>query len=90
MASKLLDWGIAFDVVESLIGGLDLVVVPFDQSTALQAANLRAKTKTLGLSLGDRACLALAGISKGIAMTADRAWLQLDRSLELRVECIRS
>jgi PIN domain nuclease of toxin-antitoxin system len=50
----------------------------FDADLAVLAGSLRATTKHKGLSLGDRACLALA-ISKGaIAVTADRQWLDLD------------
>lgn len=51
-----------------------LEIVPFDAEDAVLAANLRQQTDTLGLSLGDRACLALA-MARGIpALTADRAW----------------
>ncbi len=56
---------------------LKLNVVDFDLPQAISTAELRPLTKTLGLSLGDRACLALA-ISKGAtALTADRIWKKL-------------
>ena len=64
-----------------------LEIVPFGQADATLAASLLPRTRRLGLSLGDRACLALA-MARGIpALTADRSWLKLD--LELKIEVIR-
>jgi PIN domain nuclease of toxin-antitoxin system len=46
---------------------------------------LRRQTRDHGLSLGDRACLALA-VSLGLpVMTADRAWMALDLGIEVIV-----
>jgi PIN domain nuclease of toxin-antitoxin system len=43
------------------------------------------KTRGLGLSLADRACLALA-IERGAAvLTADRTWAELDLGIEIRL-----
>jgi PIN domain nuclease of toxin-antitoxin system len=50
---------------------------------------LRESTRSLGLSLGDRACLALAKLKALPAVTADRPWMLLDPKLEITVECIR-
>jgi ribonuclease VapC len=62
-------------------------VVPFGASEAALAASLLPTTRPLGLSLGDRACLALA-IKRGIpAVTADRTWSRL--SLDLAIEVVR-
>lgn len=64
-----------------------LEIVSFGQTEAALAASLLPKTRRLGLSLGDRACLALA-LARGIpALTADRTWLKLD--LGIKVEVIR-
>jgi Uncharacterized protein conserved in bacteria len=46
----------------------------FDTEDAACAAALWASTRKLGLSLGDRACLALAKRLRLTAYTADRAW----------------
>ncbi|MCW6035912.1 hypothetical protein K4A83_06450 [Spirulina subsalsa FACHB-351] len=46
---------------------------------------LRPLTKPLGLSLGDRACLALGLLLHQPVITADRQWNQLDLDLEIRV-----
>ena len=62
-------------------------VVPFDDAGARETARLRAKTRSLGLSLADRAALALAK-SRGIpVLTADRAWRSL--RLPIKIEVIR-
>jgi PIN domain nuclease of toxin-antitoxin system len=69
------------------ISRLQLRVVPFDAGQAEVAASLRAATRPLGLSLADRACLALA-LTRGLpALTADRVWAQLD--VGVTVECVR-
>lgn len=53
---------------------LQLSVYLFDAPQARKAAELRPLTKHLGLSLGDRSCLALAILYGATAITADRDW----------------
>src|SRR6185437_1027162 len=66
---------------------LDLDIVDFDAQQGREAAALILKTKQSGLSLGDRACLAL-GIKLGCpVLTADRAWAAV--SVGVKVELIR-
>lgn len=61
--------------------------VPFTLEHARIAGDLVAKTRPLGLSLGDRACLAL-GIALGATVyTADRSWKGL--RLGIRINHIR-
>ena len=58
--------------VLSIIQGFDVQVVPFDLVHALETAELRESTRSLGASLGDRACMAL-GRRHGLAiLTGDR------------------
>lgn len=64
---------------------LRLEVVPFDMQQAYDAAELRAHTKAAGLSLGDRACLALARSLGLPAFTADRNWARIDVGVEVRL-----
>ncbi|MGD0797794.1 MAG: type II toxin-antitoxin system VapC family toxin [Acidobacteriaceae bacterium] len=52
-------------------------VVDFDAQQALYAGELARITKPFGLSLGDRACLALAASRGATAWTTDAAWLKL-------------
>lgn len=61
-------------------------VVPFDTTVAINAARLWSATRTTGLSLADRACLAVAaGLRDGVAVTADRAWADLDVGVRVRL-----
>ncbi len=63
----------------------NILVVDFDAEQAKLAADLLPRSRPLGLSLGDRACLALA-LARGIpAVTADRAWTGADLGVEVRV-----
>jgi len=64
-----------------------LELVPFLAEHAALAAALEPRVRHLGLSLGGRACLALALARRVPALTADRAWLALDLGVEIR--CIR-
>ena len=57
---------------------LGLEIVPFTVDDAERAAALRPATRPLGLSLGDRACLALALRLDRPALTADRSWIDLE------------
>lgn len=66
---------------------LGLRIEPFTVEHAAIAAALRPATRHLGLSLGDRACLALARCLRATVLTADRAWRDLDIGVE--VELIR-
>jgi PIN domain nuclease of toxin-antitoxin system len=69
--------------VVAKIGTLDLV--PFDEAQAAEAARLRPLTKSLGLSLADRSCLALGRLRRLPVFTTDRAWRSLHISLEIEV-----
>jgi PIN domain nuclease of toxin-antitoxin system len=61
--------------------------IDFTVAQASVSGSLIAETRGLGLSLGDRACLAL-GISLGVPVyTADRAWKNL--KLPVRIHVIR-
>lgn len=66
---------------------LGLKLEPFTVEQAEVAGELRQRTQKLGLSLGDRACLAL-GLETGMPVyTADRAWRRLN--LGIPIEAIR-
>jgi ribonuclease VapC len=61
--------------------------VPFTTEHARLAGDLVAKTRRLGLSLGDRACLALGLALKLPVYTADKSWKKL--KVGVRVHVIR-
>ena len=68
-----------------LISGLS--IVPFEARHAEVTAELERQTRSHGLSLGDRACLALGILRNETVLTADRPWADL--ALGVRVELIR-
>lgn len=87
--SKMLDKGTPKELAERSVAILDLEVVGLDAPSAAQIAWLRPMTRTIGLSLGDRACLALAVARNALVLTADRPWLTLRDTLGLDIRCIR-
>jgi PIN domain nuclease of toxin-antitoxin system len=74
VVAKLADHGMDEKDVRGLIDGLGLTVVPFDEEQACAAGLMRPATRRAGLSLGDRACLALARLRRAPAYTTDRSW----------------
>ena len=82
--AKLVERGTAAELAWSSLVDLDLEVIDFDASQAKVAGDLRSLTRAQGLSLGDRACLALAQALGLPAMTADRAWAGLEVGIEIR------
>jgi ribonuclease VapC len=78
VVGKLVEAGIDEAAVDGLIDKLQLKVTPFDRTQARLAGSLRATTRKLGLSLGDRACLALAAAQGATALTCERSWAKLE------------
>ena len=72
VVSKLRERGLSLDDVREALGGLHLDVRPLSSAQALIIGDLRPATKSLGLSLGDRACLALAMDLQAEMLTTDR------------------
>jgi ribonuclease VapC len=85
VASRLGLAGMPESLIREALDPLGLDAVPFDQELAYQAAELTTRTKSAGLSLGDRACLALARRLGLPAVTADRAWARLKLDVQIRV-----
>lgn len=71
---------------EDCLGVVDQAV-PFTMEHAQRAGSLVLATRSIGLSLGDRACLALALELKALVYTADRSWKNL--KIGLRINTIR-
>ncbi len=82
---KLVDAGMPEELAWSCIADLGLELVDLDVAQARIMARLRPATRALGLSLGDRACLALAEHLGLPAVTADRSWSGLATTIEIRV-----
>ncbi len=87
--SKALDRGGNKDTIELILSELNYTVIELLPADGTQAGWLRAATRHLGLSLGDRLCLATAQRLNSQVLTADRDWLKLATELGLNIVCIR-
>ena len=87
--AELRDLGMPEATVETVLSGLQIDVRAHDWDAALAAGFLRPATRAGGLSLGDRACLALA-LALGVpAVTADRSWSSVAEAVGVEVAAIR-
>jgi PIN domain nuclease of toxin-antitoxin system len=73
------------DRARANISSSGIEVVPFDEAAAYESGKLRMATRAAGLSLGDRACLALAATRKAPVLTTDRAWVRLNLGFDIRL-----
>ena len=87
VVSKLYEQGTPEAIIKDVIDILPLTIVDFTAMFAYKVGALRPLTKQIGLSLGDRACLALASHLNLPAITTDRIWGTL--SLDVAVQVIR-
>jgi ribonuclease VapC len=85
--SKLVSGGLPPDLAWRATRSSVQDAVPFTADHAKTAGSLISQTRTLGLSLGDRACLALALSLDAPVYTADRTWKNL--KLGIRIHVIR-
>jgi PIN domain nuclease of toxin-antitoxin system len=85
VAGKLVERGMPDDAVRHTLLGLGLDVHAFEVEDALAVGALRAKTRDAGLSLGDRACLALGAKLERPVLTSDQSWRALKLGISVRV-----
>ena len=85
VVTRLIDDGFTLDDIRTAISGTSVDTIGFDDELAFDAGALRERTRAHGLSLGDRACLALAQRLGVPALTADRQWAHLDIGVEVRL-----
>jgi ribonuclease VapC len=83
--SKLQDRGIDLVAAQPMLDELSLEVMVFDKELAFAAGSLRIRSRHLGLSIGDRACLALAAHLSAPAYTADKSWTKLNGGVEVKM-----
>ncbi|MDE0283589.1 MAG: type II toxin-antitoxin system VapC family toxin [Gammaproteobacteria bacterium] len=88
VAARLYQEGWGDEEVSLVFRELGIRILPFDADAALLSGRYRVATQSLGLGLGDRACLASASIEACPALTADKAWEQLNLS-GVDIRCIR-
>lgn len=89
VGSKLVDLGLPSSELSRALKQFNVDIVDFGFELAMQTSALRDSTKAQGLSLGDRACLALALQFDAPAVTADSAWMRIDTALKIKVLLIR-
>jgi PIN domain nuclease of toxin-antitoxin system len=77
VGAKLTERGLKESELARELAAFGLDVVPFDETQANIAAALRPITRKLGLSLGDRCCLALGRLRDARIVTADFEWRKL-------------
>src|ERR1044071_2301064 len=82
---KLIDAGLSEEEARESIDLLNIEIIGFDTDQARLAAALRPTTKKLGLSLGDRSCLALGLARRHSVVTAEREWAKLRVSIKVEL-----
>jgi len=87
--AKSLDRGGAPETINHILLELSYTVIDSTAEDGAQAGWLRTQTRPVGLSLGDRLCLAAARRLNGKVLTADRPWLTVAQPLGLNICCIR-
>ena len=87
--AKLSDHGLPAMETVRAVTILGLEVAPMTEAQAGRSAELRPITRAVGLSLGDRACLALAAELGALVLTADRSWDAVAGAAGVSVQVIR-
>lgn len=89
VVSKLAERGMPADRAQAVALALGPRIVEFDTALAEIAGALRPLTRSKGLSLGDRCCLALAMQRNGTALTTERVWKDVAGAIGVAVRNIR-
>ncbi|MEP7349789.1 MAG: type II toxin-antitoxin system VapC family toxin [Sphingorhabdus sp.] len=87
--AKLMEYGLSVENAQQQIGRLELNVHDFNSEQAERTAILRGSTKQFGLSLGDRACLALSQSMDLPVLTSDRRMAEANVVIGLDIRLIR-
>ena len=87
VVQKSIAAGVNVDGLREDLEALGLKILPFTAEEAEIAAQLWQQTRSVGLSLGDRACLSVAIRLETVVLTADQIWTTL--SLPIAVHSIR-
>src|SRR5690349_1960404 len=85
VVAKLVENGMPEEIVRLALGGVQLDIYAFEAESAYQAGILRTATKKAGLSLGDRACIALGKQLSLPVWTTDRSWKNVEVGVDVKV-----
>lgn len=83
--TKLNEKGFDRETARRTVLSVGVQVLDFEIDLADRTGELRTQTKSQGLSLADRACLALAERQRLPALTADRKWATLNLGIDIRL-----
>ena len=75
--------------IDAFFADTGIDIEPFTHDQAVIAGQFAAITRRAGLSLGDRACLALAASAQAEVLTADRPWSDVAKELGLTITLLR-
>jgi len=75
--------------IGEVLGPLPIDRIDFDADLAVACGLMLPATRAAGLSLGDRACVALAKRLGVSAITADRSWSTVSEAVGVEVELVR-
>ncbi len=89
LATFLARKGMSDDTTKSVVERFPFTITPLNDAVIFLAAGLIRYTKPFGLSLGDRACLALASIKNLPVYTTDKIWLEVADKMDIDVQLIR-
>ncbi len=89
VVTKLCERGLAVDVARYAVASLGVRIAEFTEEQAHLVGQLRPLTRSAGLSLGDRACLALGRISGATVLTAEGVWPQIASVVGVEIRLIR-
>lgn len=87
--AKAIDRGANAQALQAILAELAYAIVDVKAEDGTQAGLMRDTTRKIGLSLGDRLCLATAQRLQARVLTADRPWLTVAKALRIDVQCIR-
>lgn len=77
------------EAIDAFFAETGIAVLPHDFEQAVATGKLASVTRKAGLSLGDRACLALAQNKQAEVLTADRPWAAFADGLGLKIRLLR-
>ena len=77
--------GMPVDEIHEALDMLGLDIISYDEGLSFQTGALAIVTKQYGLSLGDRACLALALKTGYPAVTSDKVWQELNVGVDIKL-----
>ena len=84
VVTKMIENGFPDGEAWNVVSLLPMEIVPFGSGAARAAGLLHRHTRGRGISLGDRACLSLAGERGLPAITGDQVWMTLGLDIEIQ------